>query len=334
MFTEYKHIVKNLLLLIATLVLSINSIFSQIKSVDSNYVKEFPLPNNVQFFSGKWDHKFLIQSSTQRRRTNHLFFPNTGLYTGIFFNYKWFVLTYSREIPLLTYYPINKQLKSDHWNLFRFWDRFGLAFDKTKIEGLLYRDQRNYQKPIILKNITFNSYTADFYYFLNKKYSYRAAVYSSRQQVKSAGSLILDMTPSYNSMRSESVVDETSSIKNLRSNIMFNDPKWFGLKSSVGYGYNFSLKKGKFIINPLVFYSFSLINSKQNSRFTYNNGFRYSFNVGYHGNKYFALLNADWDRYDSKIRQSSFNQLKSDISMSLGMRFGNYKKPVIKYLNL
>jgi hypothetical protein len=302
---------------------------AQSNHIDTSYIKEFRLQNGVQLYLGRTDHRFQINSNTNQRRRNNVFFPNEGLYNGFFFNYGWISLSYSKQIKSSFPYPVDRNLKSSDLNLFKFWDRFGIVLDKVKMNGLLYREQRNHQKPIILKNIDFTSYTADLYIILNKKFSYRAAVYSSKKQIKSTGSPLIILTPSYNQFKSSRALESAAAPQGLKTNILFKDPIWKSIKTSIGYGYNFCFKQGKFIVNPNFSYSFSFNTIKKSNIFTYNNGTRFSLNAGYHGEKYFAILNANLDKYNSKLSKSSFNQSISDICLSVGTRFNKISRKII-----
>ena len=286
---------------------------------DSLYIKNFSHQNSIQFFTGKWSRKFLIPIQFENRRVSHVFFPNNGIYNGIFLSYKWFSIAYSIKSSIIAPYPSLKGLKADNLNLFKFWDHFGVNFDKVKMEGLLYRQNRYKKSLQVLKNLKYVSYTTDFYYFFNKRYSYRASAFSSKKQLKSAGSPIIIVSPSINKIYSSTTSDSIPT--RIRANVLFEDPKWFSMRSAIGYGYNLSLYKGKFIVNPSVFYNLVFNNRNNSHSVKFSDGFRFSINAGYHGDKYFGLINANVDKYKNKFSKGYFEQLNSDVSLSVGLRF-------------
>ena len=116
--------------------------------------------------------------------------------------------------------------------------------------GLLVPVQKIKDSFDIFEGIQFTSAGFDYYFFTNTKlFSFKAANSFSAKQVKSAGSVFLMVTPSWQKINwktpSRDLVKDSATF-----NLLSEDPEWVSLMTRVGYTHNFAIDDGKWIIAP------------------------------------------------------------------------------------
>ncbi len=115
------------------------------------------------------------------------------------------------------------------------------SFDIYK--GLLSQTYKDRFTPV--DGVRYTNMGANIFHVFNyKKYSYRAAQYLGEQQLKSCGSFLLHIRPTYYALGLQT---SSSPLSDSVQNFLRGNPRWLTVTASVGYGYNQVWDSGKWI---------------------------------------------------------------------------------------
>ncbi len=299
---------------------------------DSSFAKPFAHHNVLEVFPGVNYTKFKFTSSFNSRSHFNLEADN-GAYMGFYLNYKWLSLKYSLAVPRTR---LDNQYNFKYNNLqFRFnTKQISVHPFYESYNGLLYRTRRRKRIFDAYRNIQYRDLGADITYFLNgKTFSYKAANFFSEQQIRSAGSLFVRAQPQWQRMvwRSSSAVPVRDSATYY---LLTQNPHWFSLIGNLGYNYNIAIQKGKFNIAPAFQSGYGILKELNVGRNSYRPVYNFQgwINAGYNGPIVYAYFNSEWSLLKTDLPLRYMNKLSSQMSVTLGYRFGDFQKKILGIL--
>lgn len=200
--------------------------------------------------------------------------------------------------------------------------------------GLLIPVQKLKDSFNIFQGIQFTSAGFDYYFFTNTKlFSFSAAKSFSLKQVKSAGSVFLMATPSWQKINwknpSRELLTDSATFR-----LLSQSPEWISLIARIGYTYNFVLDNGKWIIAPAVLAGAGLlreINTSDRTLQPVTNAQAW-LNAGYNGPGYYFYLHASWNNLQTNLLIKNMNQVNTNFSLTAGYRFYNFHKKILGLL--
>ncbi len=300
---------------------------------DSNFVRKHILPNEIRLFYGGQGNNISLGTKREGDPTlNGAIYTNTNDYVGIGITYKWIDGDLSYSLPGTTY------LKEERSNLTQF--KLGLSYTLRK---LAFRGYFQESKGVIVSG-TKNEFLSTpslhevklglqiIYIFNASKYSYRASLYQSELQMKTAGSFMIRLEPFYRNLGSQSGsmiptswdVDsrfgEQTGLEYLRAP---------GILFMPGYGINFVVPNSRLFISPVIFAGVgAAFNSyqaqtgkKRNTNLEYAGSF--SLNTGYNGSRIYSKIQFNWNAGYAPLKPSYFTSNNIGLSLWVGMRFGD-----------
>jgi hypothetical protein len=299
---------------------------------DTSYIKIFEKNNVAELYTGDYSTHFNF-SDPRSFKSNFKLVANSSGYMGAYLNYKWASLKYSFAIPGT---ELDRDTKFKYMSLrYRFSGR-------RKILHLFYDTYNGFLIPVgnikdsfrVFEDIRFRNTGFDFYYFFNaRKFSYYAANNFSERQIRSAGSLLIMITPMLNkiSWKNPSTDLITDS---LTYEILSKNPEWFSFVSRAGYTYNFTWKQGKWSIVPTLLLGVGLrkeLNINKNG-IQLVSDIRTLVNAGYNGNNFYCYLTAKWGNLQTNLLIKNMHQVDQNISITAGYRFHSLKKKILGIL--
>ena len=305
-----------------------NDTASAQSSVDTNYVKKWERNNVMELFSGIYSTQFSFTNTIINRKSFKLV-ANSSFYTGIYLNYKWLWFKYSWAIPG-TYLAKDIKLKYNDIQ-FRFNTRriiFHPFFESYN--GLLYYVPKSNKKYDPFRNMQYTNWGVELLYYLNvATFSFEAANDFSDKQIKSSGSAVLGLTPKWQHINWKTPSNEM--IKDSLSYHFFSsDPSWISLIANVGYHYNFAIKRGKYHIAPAATIGSGIVSEIKDKAKKFHPAIALSawINAGYNGHKWYSYINGSWSYGKAFLPIRNVNKANTDVSLTLGYRFGNFRKKI------
>lgn len=307
-------------------------VFAQPLAFDSNYVRVFNKTNVIEIYPGIYSTHFNFKSPGQRKNDYSLVAnSNANISTNL--NYKWFSLRYSWAMPGTR---LVKNVKLQYTSL-------GLNFGGRQMRfrpfyesynGLLIPVQKRKDSFNIFEGIQFTCAGFDYYFFTNtKRFSFSAAKSFSLRQIKSAGSVFVMATPSWQKIRwknpSMALLKDSATF-----NLLSRNPEWISLIARIGYTYNIVLDKGKWIIAPAVLTGAGLlreINTSDRSLQPVTNVQAW-LNAGYNGPDYYFYFHAWWSNLQTNLLIKNMSQVNTNLSLTVGYRFHNSHKKILGLL--
>jgi hypothetical protein len=172
------------------------------------------------------------------------------------------------------------------------------------------------------------------YLFNPSKYSYRASMYQSEYQLKTAGSFLLRMEPFYRSLGTKggSMIPAA-----------YDTPARYGEQTGLeyvrapgflvlpGYGVNFVVRGTQFFISPIVFAGLGVAHNMykaQKGTGSFTNveyAGHFTLNAGYNGSRYYAKTQFNWSSGYTFLDPSYLTTSNLTLVFTVGMRFPNLK---------
>ena len=169
---------------------------AQNQLVDSNYIRAFERTNIIEIYPGIYSTHFNF-SNRRQRKNDYSLVANSNAHISTNINYKWISLRYSWAMPGT---QLDKNVKLQYTSLGANFGGKQMRFRPfyESYNGLLVPVQKIKDSFDIFEGIQFTSAGFDYYFFTNTKlFSFKAANSFSAKQVKSAGSVFLMVTPSW-----------------------------------------------------------------------------------------------------------------------------------------
>ena len=336
---KYGQINKGLVSVLLLTLLLANRGFSQ--GADSSYVRRFQKENDVEVYSDWRSYRLRFLSNSHAGRKDFSLVSNSMLYTGVNLDYKWLSIGYGFNVP-----GTERDRSGAHRDLFLqlndidhlvIWQ----AYFK-KYNGLLepVYTSRDPDRFSILSN-HFNRYTgihvydagASFLYPLNHKtFSYNAAQYLNRQQLRSSGSVLLSFNPFYHRVKVSDSLPGISDTKALH--FLTSSPQWVTGAFSLGYAYNFIGYNGRLSVSPEFDMGYGVSRFLKPS-LQWRNALQYNavVTVGYSSPLFYSYLTGYYHNFKSNLPQEEgVAELNSGVSLTCGYRIGSLKKKILQLL--
>jgi len=307
-----------------------------VADADSAYVQKFILKNEVRLlYGGQGNNLSLGSTRDATTQINGDLYKNTNDYIGFGVTYGWLSGDISFSLPGTTY------LREERSNL----DQFKLGFNYTRREVVLRvyliestgvvvsgSDNEFESTPSIHETKLGLQIT---YLFHPSRYSYRAAIYQSEYQLKTAGSFLVRFDPFYRRLgrKGENMIPPTHDLES-----RFGDQAGLeyiqspGLLILPGYGINIALRGTRFFISPIVVAGFGLAHNMYKS----GNGegsftsIEYAADIalhaGYNGNRYYSKIQFNWSLGYTVLDPTYLTNSNLTCVLTGGFRFNRLKE--------
>lgn len=302
--------------------------FAQDRMPDSNFIQPFHRTNIIEIYPDIYSTRFNFSNPRQRKNSYRLV-ANSNVLVSTNLNYKWLSLSYSWALPGT---ELDKHVKLQYTslglNLGGRQMRFRPFYESYN--GLLIPDRKEKHSYDIFQGIQFTAAGFDYYFFTNtKKFSFNAAKSFSLKQVKSAGSVFVMVTPSWQKINwknpSIALVKDSATF-----HLLAQAPEWISLIARIGYTHNFAIDKGKWIIAPAILTGAGLlreINTPERNPQAVTNVQAW-LNAGYNGAMCYFYFHAWWSNLQTNLLIKDMNQVNTNFSLTAGYRFHNFHKKI------
>jgi hypothetical protein len=306
-----------------------------LKDADSTYVRKYVLKNDFRLiYGGQGNNLALGSKRDEETQLNSSLYTNSNDYVGVGITYKWLDGDLSFALPGTTY------LKEERSNLTQF--RLGVSYTQRRLS---FRAHYSDSKGVVVSGSS-NEFQSEpslhevklglqvIYLFNASKYSYRAAMYQSEFQLRTAGSFLLRADPFYRNLG-------TTSGSMIPSD--YDLPSRFGEQAGLeyleapgllvlpGYGINFVIPNSQFFISPIVFagmgFAHNMFKTTQGSgSFTsveYAGNF--TLNTGYNGSRQYFKLQLTWSAGYTLLNPTYLTNSNLTLVFTAGIRFRDIK---------
>ncbi len=303
---------------------------------DSNYVRKHILPNDLRLFYGMQGNNISLGSTRDGGTSvNGNIYTNTNDYLGAGITYKWLDGDLSFSLPGTTY------LNEERSNLTQF--KFSMSYTQRKV---VFRGYFSDSKGVVVSGINDEFQTTPSlherklglqitYVFNSSRYSYRASLYQSEFQVKTAGSFLLRVEPFYRNLggqRGSMIPVAFDTRERFGDQAGLEYLKAPGMLFMPGYGINFVIPDSRLFISPMVFAGAgAAFNSyqSQSGKNTYTNveyAANFNLNAGYNGSRYYSKIQFSWTAGYAPLNPSYFTSNNLTLTFLVGMRFRDVEK--------
>ncbi|MBX9784292.1 MAG: DUF4421 domain-containing protein [Chitinophagaceae bacterium] len=299
---------------------------------DTSYVKQFEKDNVLELYPGIYNSRFNFKAARNRLNDFRLV-ANSSAYLGAYLEYKWLAFNLSTAIPG-TELDRNIRLRYTSLNLRFGGTQFMYRPFFNSYNGLLIPERKRGREFLPFKNIQITNAGADIYYYSNgKKFSYGASDFFSKQQVKSAGSFIVAVTPMWQKIRWVNPSRELITDSNTFS-LLSSQPQWVSLTGRLGCTYNFVFEKGKWSVPPTVLLGVGGLHQiySVQKKLQPVSDVQAWINAGYNGPHYYFYFTAWWDNLRTNLFVKDLEQVNTDVSVTFGYRFKSWRKKVLGIL--
>lgn len=302
---------------------------------DSNYIKKFDRDREVRiFYGGQGNNLSLGSTRDDVTNLNGDLYKNTNDYIGVGITYGLLDADISFSLPGTTY------LKEERSNL----TQFKLAFSYTR-RKVIFRPYYSESTGVVISDSDHAFESAPSvqeiklgmqitYLFNSSTYSYRASMYQSEYQVKTAGSFLVRIDPFYRSVGTkdgsmvpathdlESRFGEQTGLEYIRSP---------GLLVLPGYGINIVVRDTRLFISPIVFAGFGFAQnmyettSGKGSSTSLEYAANVVLNAGYNGSRYYSKLQVTWSTGYTSLDPTYFTNSNLTCVLVAGVRFKKLK---------
>jgi Domain of unknown function (DUF4421) len=299
--------------------------------VDSSFVRKYSLKNDLRLIYGMQGNNLSLGSRNEGDPSvNGNIYTNTNDYLGMGMTYKWLDGDFSFSLPGTTY------LHEERSNLTQF--KLGMSYTLRKIA---FRGYVQDSKGVVVSGANNEFQTAPTlherkwglqitYLFNSTKYSYRAALYQSEFQMKTAGSFLFRIEPFYRNLggQSGSMIPTT-----------FDTPERYGDQAGLeyikapgvlfmpGYGINIAIPNTPFFISPMVFagvgaaFNSYQSNNGKNSYTNFEYAANFNLNAGYNGSRYYSKIQFYWSAGYSPLDPSYLSSNNLTLVVTAAFRF-------------
>jgi hypothetical protein len=302
---------------------------------DSGYVRKFTLDREIRFFYGGQGNSLSLGSTRDdATELNGDLYKNTSDYIGAGITYGLLDGDVSFSLRGTTY------LKEERSNLTQFKLAFSYTRRKivfrpyyTKSTGVVISDSKNeFESTPSLEEVKLGLQII--YLFNHSRYSYRASMYQSEYQLKTAGSFLLRIDPFCRSLGTKdgSMIPaaydlparfgEQAGLEYIRSP---------GLLVLPGYGINVVVRDTRLFISPIVFAGLGLAQnmyettSGSGSFTSLEYAAHVVLNAGYNGSKYYTKLQFTWSSGYTSLDPTYLTNSNLTCVLTAGIRFKKLK---------
>ena len=302
---------------------------------DSSYVRKYRLKYDMRIFYGGQGNNIAIGSKNDQE--THLtgdLYANTNDYLGVGITYKWLDGDVSFALPGTTY------LKEERSNLKQF--KLGISYTQRKLAfrayftnstGVIVSDaEGEFESQPSLHEI--KSGLQIIYLFNASKYSYRASMYQSEYQLKTAGSFLLRLEPFYRNLGTKQgsmIPPEYNLSARFGEQAGLEYVKAPGLLILPGYGINIVIPNTQFFISPIAFAGFGIAHNMYKTTSTKGsfNSVEYAghlgLNAGYNGNRHYMKIQFNWSTGYTLLDPTYMTNTNLSLVLMVGFRFRDFK---------
>ncbi len=295
---------------------------------DSTFIAAYAKSNSVELSNAYNSTKLNFHTRRNRADAANLF-SNNGLFSGVYLNYNWLYFGYGVNVPFTSRDNNVKNFKSYSLHLRNYSHGWGIRGSFDIYKGLLSHTYKNRYTPV--DGVRYTNIGADIFHVFNyKKYSYKAAQYLGEQQLKSCGSFLLHIRPTYYALGLQT---SSSPLSDSLQKFLRGNPRWLTVTGSVGYGYNQVWDGGKWIVSPSVEAGLGGL---------YKFGFRRNLKpaallsaalvAGYSGSKDYIYVTAETSHDDNFFGTSTFADNRFRVTITAGYRLYSLKKKILGVL--
>ena len=336
---KYRQMVKVFLPTFLLMLFFVNQSFSQ--EPDTSYVKRFAKENDVEAYSDWRSYRLRFLSNSHAGRKDFSLVSNSMLYTGVNMDYKWLSIGYGFNVP-----GTERDRSGAHRDLILqlndithivIWQAYFKKYNGLLEPLYTARDPDHFS----IMNNHFNKYTGvhvydaggSILYPLNHKtFSYNAAQYLNRQQLRSSGSVLLSFNPFYHQVKVSDSLPGISDTKALH--FLTSSPQWVTGAFSLGYAYNFIGYQGRWSVSPEFDMGYGVSRLLKPS-LQWHNALQYNavVTVGYSSPLFYSYLTGYYHNFKSNLPQEEgVAELNSGVSLTCGYRIGSLKKKILHLL--
>jgi Domain of unknown function (DUF4421) len=298
---------------------------------DSNYVRKHTLPNDIRLFYGlQGDNISLGSKNEGDPNLNGNVYTNTNDYVGMGITYKWLDGDLSFSLPGTTY------LNEERSNLTKFKLAMSYTLRKIALRGY-FQDSKG-----VVVSGTENEFQTTpslherkiglqiTYLFNALRYSYRASLYQSEFQMKTAGSFMVRVEPFYRNLggQRESMIPAAYDVvTRYGDQVGLEYIKAPGVLVMPGYGINFVMPNSRLFISPMIFAGVGAAHNtyqSKNGKSTYTNveyAANFNLNMGYNGSRFYSKIQFQWMAGYAPLNPSYFTSTSLTLSLWVGFRF-------------
>lgn len=302
---------------------------------DSSYIRKFVLDREVRiFYGGQGNNLSLGSTRDDETKLNTDLYKNTNDYIGVGITYGLLDGDLSFSLPGSTY------LKEERSNL----TQFKLAFSYTR-RKIVFRPYYSESEGVVISGSDSEFESAPSlqevklglqitYLFNSSKYSYRASMYQSEYQVKTAGSFLLRIDPFYRSVGTKNgsmIPSEHDLAARFGEQAGLQYIRSPGLLVLPGYGINVVVRDTRFFISPIVFAGAGFA---QNMYETTSGSGSYTsveyaanvvLNAGYTGSRYYSKIQFAWSSGYTSLDPTYLTNSNLTCVLTAGIRFRKLK---------
>lgn len=295
---------------------------------DSAFISAYAKPNNIELSNAYNSTKLNFHTRRSRADAANLF-SNNGLFSGVYLNYNWLYFGYGVTVPFTSRDNGVKGFKSYRLRLRNYSHGWGISSSFDIYKGLLSQTYKKRFTPV--DGVRYTNAGADVFHVFNyKKYSYKATQYMGEQQLKSCGSFLLHIRPTYYALGLQT---SSSPLSDSVQNFLRGNPHWLTVTGSVGYGYNKVWDEGKWMVSPSVEAGLGGL---------YKFGYRRRLKpaalldaalvAGYSGRKNYIYLTAETSHDDNFFGTSTFTDNRFRVTVTAGYRLYSLRRRILGLL--
>lgn len=302
---------------------------------DSNYVRTFELNKEVRILYGLQGNNLSIGSVHDgKKEFNGDLYKNTNDYIGAGITYGWLDGDLSFSLRGTTY------LKEERSNLKQL--KLGLNYTRRKFvfrwyftenKGVVMASSDNeYESAPSLHEVRLGMQVT---YIVNSStYSYRASMYQSEYQLKTAGSVLFRFEPFYRNLgtKSGSVIPEAYDLPQRFEHLTgLEYVKAPGLLFMPGYGINIVVPNSRFFISPILFagmgVAYNTYEATNGKRSFSNAEYAANFllNAGYNGTRSYTKFLFTWSGAYAALEPAYLTSSNLTFMLSYGIRFRGFR---------
>lgn len=247
---------------------------------------------------------------------------NSSAYLGIYINYHWLSVKYYFPLPETSML----EDKSLHYTSIKLrfpGKKFGMDPFFDDYNGLLLPQRPHWHDFTGIKGLHFTDAGTDLYYFPNyRHFSFQATNYYSKEQIKSAGSSFLMVTPLWQRISwnhpNDGQIKDSSTFHFLQKQI-----EWVSLIARIGYSYSIVLEKGTWMITPSFLMGKGVVKPVTTKSDTWKDvsDVQAWLNIGYNGNNWYLYFAGFIDNLHTNLAAKRLQEINTDLSFTYGYRF-------------
>ena len=311
------------------------------KNYDTTYLKEFSQNFYPYTFSNVKNHNLYFSNFYESESWVN-YSPNSPLYLGFGFDYKW--MTFSYAFPLQN----KADKKGSNFNIF-----YGMSRRKFRFSLMYQQYQGFFQDDPTLPEDWFQTnntlpFRADisdyilqgsfFYIFNNERVSYRSSFLYFEKQLKSAGSLTAGSDFFISGVSADSSLIPSALDSSFGEGVKSQKLLDINLGLKVGYLYTWVFHKNWHLsghLSPTLYFNKDRLFEERTEVDSVSNlsrsiflGFSYRFVLGYDNDTYYGGLILNGTNTKQDFTKSSFSSDYSVVELYFGKRMNlHFRKP-------